>query len=207
MYYDQLELEEGKSLNKIIENSKSNPKWQEMMKGSPAFMTGSKPEDVLNEIQSDPYLANLKVVNFTVGEDVLNETQNEPAYVNSEDNSSTVGKVDTKGNAKTKLGISDGGPTAICLENAETKELYFVYRGTNRLEWIDNAEGFLQTSSRMQEHAVAFFNKTMEAGGYEEKGYTINVTGHSKGGNKAQYVTIVSEHKVDNCINFDGQGF
>ena len=35
---------------------------------------------------------------------------------------------------------------------------------------------------------------------------SITVTGHSKGGNKAQYVTVLSD-KVDRCISMDGQGF
>lgn len=32
------------------------------------------------------------------------------------------------------------------------------------------------------------------------------MAGHSKGGNKAQYVTVLSD-KVDRCISMDGQGF
>ena len=35
---------------------------------------------------------------------------------------------------------------------------------------------------------------------------SITVAGHSKGGNKAQYVTVLSD-KVDRCISMDGQGF
>ena len=35
---------------------------------------------------------------------------------------------------------------------------------------------------------------------------SITVTGHSKGGNKAQYVTVLSD-KVDRCISMDGQRF
>ena len=36
----------------------------------------------------------------------------------------------------------------------------------------------------------------------------IIVTGHSKGGNKAQYVTINSKYNdlIDKCFSFDGQG-
>ncbi len=34
----------------------------------------------------------------------------------------------------------------------------------------------------------------------------ITVVGHSKGGNKAQYVTVLSD-KVTRCVSMDGQGF
>ena len=35
---------------------------------------------------------------------------------------------------------------------------------------------------------------------------TITVTGHSKGGNKAKYITILDD-SVTRCLSFDGQGF
>lgn len=35
---------------------------------------------------------------------------------------------------------------------------------------------------------------------------TVTVTGHSKGGNKAKYVTLL-DSSVDRCVAFDGQGF
>ena len=43
--------------------------------------------------------------------------------------------------------------------------------------------------------------------GDSQKPYkTLTVSGHSKGGNRAQYVTITS-CIVDKCVSFDGQGF
>lgn len=36
--------------------------------------------------------------------------------------------------------------------------------------------------------------------------YEITVTGHSKGGNKAKYVSLL-DHTVDHCVSVDGQGF
>ena len=41
-------------------------------------------------------------------------------------------------------------------------------------------------------------------------GYTITVTGHSKGGNKAKFVTLMNDnevHSIGRCVSFDGQGF
>ena len=40
----------------------------------------------------------------------------------------------------------------------------------------------------------------------KEYGNNITVTGHFKGGNKAQYVTIVTD-RIGRCVSFDGQGF
>lgn len=37
-------------------------------------------------------------------------------------------------------------------------------------------------------------------------GNDLTVSGHSKGGNKAQYVTIVTD-RVERCLSQDGQGF
>ena len=44
---------------------------------------------------------------------------------------------------------------------------------------------------------------------YEKLGledYTVTVTGHSKGGNKAKYIGILSD-TPDRAVSFDGQGF
>lgn len=44
---------------------------------------------------------------------------------------------------------------------------------------------------------------------YEELGLEdsyVTVTGHSKGGNKAKYITVL-DSSVDRCVSFDGQGF
>lgn len=35
----------------------------------------------------------------------------------------------------------------------------------------------------------------------------IVVTGHSKGGNLAQYVTVTNEELIKECVSYDGQGF
>jgi hypothetical protein len=35
----------------------------------------------------------------------------------------------------------------------------------------------------------------------------ITITGHSKGGNLAQYATIKNGDRIDRCVSFDGQGF
>ena len=98
----------------------------------------------------------------------------------------------------------DKGPVMACFVDPDSKEALVAYRGTNGQEWMDNAEGFLQESSTLQLEALEFFDECADE--LSEEGYEIDVTGHSKGGNKAQYVTIKDE-RVRNCYSFNGQGF
>lgn len=74
-----------------------------------------------------------------------------------------------------------------------------VFRGTSTInEWEDNGKGAYKNETEDQLDALSFINKL----NYEK----IIVTGHSKGGNKAQYVTVLSP-KVNRCVSIDGQGF
>lgn len=88
--------------------------------------------------------------------------------------------------------------------------IYVAYRGTGDGKWPDNGEGMYKESTVMQRNAAEYFDKVIEKYGLE--GYedgNIIVTGHSKGGNNAQYTTLASEHGdlVDACYSLDGQGF
>ena len=98
------------------------------------------------------------------------------------------------------------GAVNACFVDEKNKQVLFAFRGTNREEWMDNAEAFLKESSPMQEDALQYVERIIEENGFVEEGYAIDVTGHSKGGNKAQYVTIKSPY-VRECHSFDGQGF
>lgn len=74
-----------------------------------------------------------------------------------------------------------------------------VFRGTiTANEWEDNGDGAYEYETAEQIDALNYINNF----GYNN----ITVTGHSKGGNKAQYVTILSP-KVDVCVSVNGQGF
>ncbi len=74
-----------------------------------------------------------------------------------------------------------------------------IFRGTaTTKEWDDNGKGAYEYDTQEQIEALKYIN-SLE--------YTdITVTGHSKGGNKAQYVAIFSP-KVGRCVSIDGQGF
>ena len=98
-------------------------------------------------------------------------------------------------------------------------EIILVYRGTGRGEWADNGQGLsgqksnntydcfgvrhsISYASAQQVQALELFCHWAQA--YHWK--NITVAGHSKGGNKAQFVTLCSDI-VENCYSFDGQGF
>jgi hypothetical protein len=74
-----------------------------------------------------------------------------------------------------------------------------VFKGTvSRNEWNDNGAGAYEDKTQEQIDALNYVNGL----NYDN----ITVTGHSKGGNKAQYVAILSP-KVSECISINGQGF
>lgn len=99
------------------------------------------------------------------------------------------------------------GGKSLLLANPDTNEAVVVFRGTGKNEWKDNFEGGGPTngsdgvSTQQQENTLDWY-ESLELDGYD----TITVTGHSKGGNKAKYVTVMDD-SVDRCVSFDGQGF
>ena len=79
-----------------------------------------------------------------------------------------------------------------------------AFRGTDSSyrAWWDNFEGGGTTiATPMQEAAKAYIDKLAGLGIGN-----ITVTGHSKGGNLAAFVTVLCSN-VSNCVSFDGQGF
>ncbi|MBP3415677.1 MAG: DUF2974 domain-containing protein [Clostridia bacterium] len=85
---------------------------------------------------------------------------------------------------------------------------YVAYRGTYDLEWTDNGIGLFERSTRLQRLAADYFDRVAQELSFND-GMRITVCGHSKGGNKAQFVTLGSQYAnlIDRCWSFDGQGF
>lgn len=82
---------------------------------------------------------------------------------------------------------------------SKSGDAYVTFRGTEKgKEWKDNVEGLGLADTTCQKNALKYIENLQ----YDN----ITVCGHSKGGNKAQYVTITSD-KVNRCISMDGQGF
>ncbi len=127
------------------------------------------------------------------------------------------------------LTVSKSGMTA-CVFKDPSQSIFVVFRGTGKGEWIDNGEGLsgvpekntyraygekgrvLSRKTVLRDHAteqqVAALNWFYSLAAKE--GWTENtdiiLTGHSKGGNKAQFVAIHTD-LAKACYSFDGQGF
>lgn len=77
---------------------------------------------------------------------------------------------------------------------------------------MDNGVGMTNISTPQQEEALDYFDYVMGES-TKDKNWTpernVIVTGHSKGGNKAQFVTLNSVYGayIDKCYSLDGQGF
>ncbi len=105
-----------------------------------------------------------------------------------------------------------------------------AFRGTGSGEWIDNGEGLSgipeentyfsyskdqkgiskktissDFASDQQVEALNFFRRLCAKHGWDSDSHII-LSGHSKGGNKAQFVAMHSP-ECALCISFDGQGF
>jgi len=91
----------------------------------------------------------------------------------------------------------------ICYQDPVSKQGIITYKGTTGYEeWDDNVKGISLKDTPCQDNALKFFQRN-------EKSFDdIVLVGHSKGGNKAMYTTIVSDSdKISKCIGMDGQGF
>lgn len=97
-----------------------------------------------------------------------------------------------------KITDTNSKVAATCYEDS-SGHAYVTFRGTNGPdEWKDNFEGLNTSDTKSQKEALDY----IESLKYD----SITVAGHSKGGNKAQYVAVLSD-KVDKCVSMDGQGF
>ena len=118
---------------------------------------------------------------------------------------------------------SKSGLTA-CVFTKPSGDISVVFRGTGDGEWIDNGEGLSGVpeentyitqdgtqiiekdyATDQQVEALNWFNGIAAKNRWNEQS-NITVSGHSKGGNKAQFITINSD-LPNICYSFDGQGF
>ena len=100
------------------------------------------------------------------------------------------------------------GAYGAVFRSSDGSKVYVVYRGTGTGRWYDNGDGLSNTSSEYQNVALRYFADVLST--FDLSGNVkLVVTGHSKGGNLSQYVTLKSDYgnKVRYCISFDGQGF
>lgn len=89
----------------------------------------------------------------------------------------------------------------------DKNNMYVIYQGTgDGHEWNDNGVGAYAnvTGTVVQNEALDYFDRMVETYG---EGKNIYVSGHSKGGNKAQYVGVLRGSEIEHVYSFDGQGF
>ena len=156
----------------------------EHMKGgtsSDDYLSDSEYETLIDAMASDPEICDLTLRDFTQAGEI-------PGHAPSQ------GREDYR-----QTGVN------LTLSDADTGDLYIVYKGTqDGAEWQDNFEGLLESDTDCQVRAAAYADLMIERYGTDE-GMVI-VSGHSKGGNKAAY-TAVTDERVDKCYSYDGQGF
>ena len=102
-----------------------------------------------------------------------------------------------------KRNIDRGGIRATLFTSMDDSNPTLVFRGTGGTykAWEDNVLGEYKSDTKLQRLAADFVK-------YECAEYSnITTTGHSKGSNLAQYVTVVCGSQIDRCVGYDGQGF
>lgn len=104
--------------------------------------------------------------------------------------------------------------------NPKDGEINVCFRGTPDGAWIDNGYGMAGGEylipyenaqqgvtnlgvSPMQHNALEYMQSIID----KNEGKTINISGHSKGGNETQLAALVFADKINAAYNFDGQGF
>ena len=95
-----------------------------------------------------------------------------------------------------------GGGRSVFLYDPEFNEAIVAFKGTQSdAEWVDNVSGLYQVPTAFQKNALNWY-RSLELKDYDN----VTIMGHSKGGNKAKYITIMDD-SVDSCFSYDGQGF
>ena len=99
------------------------------------------------------------------------------------------------------------GKSAVFL-STDTAEAAIVFKGTELVagsaQWKDNFYSGNLTDTPHQLRALEWYRDVWQK--YHLNQYEVTVTGHSKGGNKAKYITVV-DGTPDHCVSFDGEGF
>lgn len=107
--------------------------------------------------------------------------------------------------AETHVDSAGGGGRSAIFTSGATGDAVVVFKGTESpAEWCDNFTGGNVTDTPHQENALEWYQNAYQKNGLDQ--YEVTLSGHSKGGNKAKYITLL-DNSVDHCVSFDGQGF
>lgn len=80
---------------------------------------------------------------------------------------------------------------------------YAVFSGTGTGEWMDNCMAGCVPDTEQQKRALTWLSDDVVPQRHAE----LVVSGHSKGGNKAQYCAIMAGEGIDRAVCFDAEGF
>ncbi|MEG0378609.1 MAG: Mbeg1-like protein [Eubacterium sp.] len=96
------------------------------------------------------------------------------------------------------------GLFGLCFTSDCDKKGIITFRGTVGLGgWIDNYKGAFTADTPQQINALAFLKNMQTQFGFTQ----FDLAGHSKGGNNAQYITILCGDFIEQCISFNSPGF
>ncbi len=167
--------------------------------------------DILDEIEADQLQPDKEYGTYVTGEDwkkLFAAIENDETLMNMKI-LTVAGDPGLPAGEKREEDSPQEGALSAVFVNEETGEAVVAFRGTAEYEWKDNFLGGAATdaedgvSTQYQIKALEWY-QGLEL---EEGGYTaITVVGHSKGGNKAKYITLM-DTSVTRCVSFDGQGF
>jgi hypothetical protein len=138
------------------------------------------------------------------------------ALVNEEfANLTTLGSTSIYANPDTGEPYPAEGFKGTFYGNLKTGEIYFAMRGTAEGEWYDNSIAACNKDSPQLEEALRFFDSYLprivrnfkRRKTYEAENVSVIITGHSKGGNKAQYLHMMTRHErfPMRTVSMDGQ--
>ncbi len=108
----------------------------------------------------------------------------------------------------TDVSEEGGGCRSALFLSEGSHEAVIVFEGTEVVvgsaQWRDNFSSANLSDSPHQMRALGWYKTICRQ--FDLNRYRITVTGHSKGGNKAKYVTIL-DGTPDACVSFNGEGF
>ena len=136
--------------------------------------------------------------------DVTQKHKNEYAILSDAIKDPRVGELKINYIAQS-LGYNEG--TNAVTFTSDDKKVYIIYRGTADGEWYDNGQGMTASETKQQKEALRYFDDVIDRLNIDES-YEVYVSGHSKGGNKVQYITMESKNEkyITKTFSVDGQG-
>lgn len=142
----------------------------------------------------------------------INETEMEKVLKTVREDE-TYSKIKILDIDNSKSGYKDGSEPIVNVTLRYEDMIYIAFKGTaGGVEWRDNAYASYPeyAYTEAQKGALDYFDKMYKK--YVDNTIKkVYVTGHSKGGNKAQFIMVMrgsDEHtKLKKCFSFCGQGF